>query len=214
MKNPYFSSLQNTPDINFVGPLPLKAPLLKEDRERPTIFIDGGIGHISSYPLNNPLNFSLGDGDSKGETPASLDIKLPRQKDISDTGFALKGLPFSVRKLHLFGFSGGRLDHQICLFSLLQNWCRQDERRRWSLDAQVFGFGKGRHELTIKGVFSLFSFNPCRIRITGSCKYPLEKERELAPFSDLSLSNIGFGTVSIDHSTPILLFLNEPFELK
>ena len=214
MKNPYFSSLQNTPEINFVGPLPLKAPLLNEDIGRPTIFIDGGVKHLSSHPFHNPFNFSLGDGDSKEETVPSLDVKLSRQKDISDTGFALKGLPLSVQRLHLFGFLGGRLDHQICLFSLLQNWCSEDDRRQWSLEDRVLGFGKGRHKIYLSGVFSLFSFHPCRIQITGSCQYPLREARELAPFSDLSLSNVGLGEVDIDHSTPILLFLNEPFELE
>ena len=185
--------------------MPLQSTPSQESLELPSIFIDGGLNH-GHYPFKHPSNFSLGDGDSRGPKAPPLDIKLPENKDISDTGHAINHLPSGVQYLQLFGFLDGRRDHQLCLYSLLLNWCAKKDGRQWSMEGQVLGFSSGEHTLVLSGTFSLLTLTFCRLKITGQCRYPLTEETEISPLSDLCLSNIGHGEVTIWHSTPILLF--------
>ena len=86
----------------------------------------------------------VGDFDSLGSVPDHPQVlRLPRVKDETDTGFALRqGLKRGYRRFVLLGCLGGRLDHTVANLQLLswlsaqgaQAFCWEKARRQpWSL---------------------------------------------------------------------------------
>ncbi|MFI5391452.1 MAG: hypothetical protein ACHQYQ_08830, partial [Bacteriovoracales bacterium] len=65
------------------------------------------------------LDISVGDGDSSN---FPMDFNLPEEKDYSDLKFALDLIPPNVEKINLWGFLGGRRDHEIINFGEVNNW--------------------------------------------------------------------------------------------
>ena len=72
---------------------------------------DGGYRHCQTAGLTPDL--LLGDFDSLEEHPTTLDTQsFPVEKDDTDSMLAMKlGLEKGFRTFHLYGGTGGRLDH-------------------------------------------------------------------------------------------------------
>ncbi len=78
------------------------------------IAADGGYNYLEKYNLKPDL--LIGDFDSlKGSLPENIDTTiLPKEKDDTDMGAALDmGFRRGFRIFHIYGGTGGRLDHTL-----------------------------------------------------------------------------------------------------
>lgn len=199
----FIRAIQNERIVELVGPM-------LGDRHRPhapTLYIDGGAQYRSlsdAFP-----SFHLGDGDSGEIIPDHL---LPGEKDFSDFAYALNLIPAGVSEIKLFGFLGGRRDHEfINIGETLRFLSTRNNPTRvefWgSKKIEVIGLSHGSWSHDIRGLFSLVSFNKNLVNLTGECKYKMDPAREMSQVSSLGLSNEGSGPVQIRCSAPVILFL-------
>jgi len=184
--------------INVIGPFSKSENELIE----PIIYVDSA----TQFRINNK-GFSVGDNDSFSGT---LDEILPIDKDFSDLSYVLSKLCPQFNEINLFGFLGGRKDHEmINLLEAYQYLKMQNQKTKVSFDQKIIGFSKGSWAIDIHGIFSIIAFEELEIEITGQCKFEVDKSRCFKPLSSHGLSNIGSGEVHIQSSQPFFLFLNE-----
>lgn len=200
----FLESINGRDRVTLVGPLynTKHVPLA------PTIYVDGGAQFLSRECVDNPV-VSVGDGDSGAEI--TLDEKLPADKDYSDLAFALRGLPQSVIRVEMLGFQGGRRDHDLCNLGEVHGFLASRSHfttvELTGAGARVIGFCKGRVNLEIHGVFSVFVLEPAAVKISGECKYQLSRERTLASLSSIGLSNEAHGAVEIECGSPAFVVI-------
>ncbi len=198
----FLAELGKSAAVTLVGPLHDK----KFSAVEPTVFIDGGSqfrGNGEKFPT-----ISVGDGDSGG---AALDVKLPEEKDFSDLAFVLRELPRHVVTLRLFGFLGGRLDHELAnLGEIHQFLLDRPKGARVELEKaghlEVIAF-TGSMKREINSLFSVMVLETSEVTIAGDCDYDLDNEEPLVPGSSQGLSNLGTGQVEITSAGPCFIFL-------
>lgn len=170
----------------------------------PQIAIDGG----SRFAVN-PLLWA-GDGDS-GHAPASVPAFTKHSQDVTDLRFCLDGIRnWRWKELHLFGFLGGRRDHEMANFGEIH----AEMKKRAAFSKAIF-YGEdnhiqalflnaGDHMLDLHGTFSALAIEPAYITLTGECRYKAEKAL-LPPLSGQGISNEASGIVKISSSGPFML---------
>lgn len=206
MKWPEFlARLENLTTVDLVGPL-LSAPHALTGA---TVFVDGGsrFQMPASTSLTSLPAISVGDGDSGGQ----LDEMLPTEKDYSDLAFVLRELPLPINRVNLFGFLGGRRDHELANFGEVHQFLSRRGQARanfYSHGISVMGF-VGQIELEVHGLFSLLVLESTAVRLEGECKYKLAGDVVLEPVSSHGLSNEGSGLVTLETRKPAFIFLNE-----
>jgi thiamine pyrophosphokinase len=171
------------------------------------IFIDGGIRHRHLFPALTPDQFcTIGDGDSS--LIQNFGFFLDSKKDFSDFHAALNLVPTSAKDIHLLGFLGGRLDHQLAILGPLYRMLKNREIQ-WKNICFEFSkarfFSAGTHEFNCDGVFSLLAIEDTEIILTGNCEYPVTHNTILKPLSDLGISNVGHGMVKLQCNSPLLI---------
>gem|GEM_PF-931541 len=202
----FLNEIKDHTHLALVGPLLARAvPVVM-----PTIFVDGGSDFRADGLRLSSGSFpvvSVGDGDSAFGV---LDEVLAARKNFSDLAFALRALPASVSSLEMFGFLGGRRDHELANFGEVHNFLAT--RSGGGLvnfheegEIQAIGF-RGGFEMSIDGLFSVMTFAPTDVRISGDCEYKFEGRLEAA--SSLGLSNLGNGgLVVVESASPVFIFL-------
>ena len=189
------------PELDLVGPL-LGRP---HPQERPTIYVDGGSRWrpVSAVAAAAPA-IAIGDGDSGS---GALDVRLPAEKNFSDLAFALSAVPAFVSRLRLFGFVGGRADHDFAnRLEILRFLGARESFTRADLGESAVAFARGSVELTREGLFSVFSLDEGHVRIAGACRYPLDGP--LKASSSHGLSNEASGIVSIAARHPVMVMFS------
>lgn len=182
--------------VNVIGPL--KFPLQSVDKSLFTVFVDGG---LKSKNSSFKTSISIGDMDSTNKKP---DILLRSDKDRSDLYFACyEATVRGAQKLLLHGFFGGRLDHQVLMLGDLLE-LSQDKRCK----VVMFENGVKRVEIlppgnwnfNYRGMFSVISLYEQKVRYSGGCAYPKDKEypQIIKPFSTFGLSNYSDSDFSLD----------------
>ena len=193
----------------LVGPL---GPVLPDSlKSYPIMAVDGG-AHFTQQGL-----VWVGDGDSfrNEEIKAEHIFNYPPEKSMSDLALALglfRGhLPY---KLHLWGFLGGRRDHE--LFNLgeaslfLENHPECQIIFYNSEGKIAFHFlGEGHWRFQHYGIFSVGTLKNTKVRITGDCVYPLKEETQISSLSSLGLSNEARGEVTLQSWGPVFVFYPE-----
>lgn len=180
--------------INIIGPMRSATTEFVE----PNIFVDGGAALRSANS-----GFSLGDNDS---FDGKLDEILPTEKHYSDFAYALSHCQ-GFKTLNLFGFLGGRKDHEIINLGEVHHFLKQSHSHV-NFENQIMAFSHGTWDLNHSGTFSIFCFESTLISIKGNVHYKLEDSR-LKPFSSHGLSNIGQGRFSIKSDNPFFIFLEQ-----
>jgi thiamine pyrophosphokinase len=191
-------------EIVLVGPM---GPALPDAFQRLfVIAVDGGADHSARVDL------WVGDADSIGvPLPESKRIHLEKEKSQSDLAHALAEVPADVTGVHLWGFLGGRRDHEWLSIGEVARWlqsrsstCARVYDHRGIITVQLLTRGGFVHQ----GVFSVATLEPNRVVITGSCKYVLSQPTELLPLSSHGLSNHATGRVEVAADRPVLVFLH------
>lgn len=185
--------------LTIIGPL---AKSLPKALSSPTLFVDGAIKLRPKKP-DMPC-FAVGDGDSSN--PDLMDKLLPPKKDVSDLGYLLQTLP-PIPHVELWGFVGGRIDHQIAVWGEAHQYLLHS-LGYISFDSGRSGYffsGKKSHKVQVQEGFSLFSIEPNEFKIHGEVEYSVNQFMRINPLSSLGLSNTGFGSVELEARRPLLL---------
>ncbi len=205
-KNEFKAILATVEEVTLIGPLLVKPP---EKFNQPFIYVDRGTHFRESFRklgVKGYCDISVGDGDS---SVLPLDINLPKDKDYSDLKFALDLLPSSIKRVNLWGFLGGRRDHEILNLGEINNCLvKSFPDTLFSFEDKVIGKNKGILKINIKGTFSLVLFQKAEVKIEGKCQYKLPNFKEFLPLSSHGLSNFGDGEVIIEAKAPFFLFLS------
>ncbi len=156
------------------------------------IAADGGYLHCREAGLVPDL--LLGDFDSLDALPGDTDVeRFPVDKDDTDSMLAMKlGLEKGYRTFHLYGGTGGRMDHTLANLQGLAYLARQGARG-YLYDASYVFTALWNSSLDLpareEGIFSVFALGETArgVSILGG-RYPLEGG-ELSPFFPLGVSN-------------------------
>lgn len=202
----FTNQLRSFSHIALVGPLHHET---FRPSDHPVIYVDGGV-RLRPAPADLQRSFSVGDGDSDH---IPVDHRLPAEKDFSDLAFVLRELPPSIVQVDLFGFLGGRKDHELANFGELHSFLKS---RSAPTRAHLYTHGGlaviahsgGPFELRVHGLFSLFVIESSEVSLSGDCRYPLREGSRLSPFSSHGLSNEADGVVRVESRGPVFIFLS------
>lgn len=176
----------------------------------PQIAIDGG------EPYAHAPFLWIGDGDSLKKKPqATQTIELNPRKDLSDLAHAYSLLKHhSLQKLHLWGFLGGRRDHE--LFNLGEGSLFLQDRQtteihyyKEDLTPVMSFYSQGAWNFDFKGGFSLGVMSPAHVALLGEISFPIPQARRLEPLSSLGLSNMAEGKFLIEADAPFFIIREE-----
>ena len=153
---------------------------------------DGGLRHCRAAGLRPDL--LLGDFDSLDHLPEGIPHRrFPVDKDDTDTVLALKtGLEMGCGIFHLYGCTGGRMDHTLANLQALAFLARKGARGFLYDESFVFtAVTDGRLVLPARaeGIFSVFALagEARGVTIRGG-RYPLN-DGVLSPWFPLGVSN-------------------------
>lgn len=157
------------------------------------ICADGGQRHLSKLHLKPDL--IVGDFDS-GNVPENAPcevIRLPAEKDVTDTFFAAEeGIRRGCTDFLLLGATGGRLDHTMANLSLLWHLSEQGFSARLLDEGNEAFILKEGSTVLKKGryrYFSLFAYEREAFGVTlEGARYPLADARLCSTFP-LGVSN-------------------------
>lgn len=167
-------------------------PVAPQDGDH-VLAADGGLRHCLAVGLTPEL--VLGDLDSLDRVPETLSSRLyPVEKDDTDTMLALKtGLARGYRRFHLYGGTGGRMDHTLANLQALAFLARHGAQG-WLYDKRyVFTAIRDGDTLDLPrrdaGIFSVFCLGPEArgVSITGA-RYPLDRA-VITPWFPIGVSN-------------------------
>lgn len=153
---------------------------------------DGGYRHCVAAGLRPTL--LLGDFDSLGTPPEGIETHtFPVEKDDTDTMLAIRtGLERGFRTFHLYGGTGGRMDHTLANLQAL-GFLAQHGARGYLYDESYVFTAVQNGTITLparpEGIFSVFCLGPDArgVSIRGG-QYPLD-DAPLSAFFPLGVSN-------------------------
>lgn len=160
----------------------------------------------------------VGDFDSLGYVPDfSNTLKLPVEKDETDTAYAIKmGLKKDCELFLLYGMLGGRLDHSLSNLQLLSFLSKQGKKafiidenvtvtaitneeihfhKKSTGIISVFALGKNAKSVTIKGL----KFPLCNAVLTSDCPIGISNEF----IGQKSSISVGGGTLTVLWQGPL-----------
>lgn len=191
----------------IVGPM---GPQVSYEEKLPLIAVDGGAKFAPSADI------WVGDADSHRDVVDSQHVyRFPVQKDSSDLALALKLFKDHHRyKLHLWGFLGGRRDHELFNLGEAGRFLESHPESQiylYDSDGHVrFHFlAEGHWKFERKGLFSLGTLKKTQVTLTGDCEFPVETPGVLLPLSSQGLSNRGFGEIKLTTEGPVFLYFAE-----
>jgi len=195
----------------FVGPM---GPRLQNSEllSHPIILVDGGAHHCQKGLI------WIGDSDSNQlNVEVDFFIELNPNKDFSDLKAAFDLFPAnSSLELHLWGFLGGRNDHQLINLGESHHFLIQHPQSKiffydeFGMLRMIFT-SNGTLNLNHQGIFSLVSLESAEIQIIGNCDYELTIPTPLLPLSSRGLSNFAHGPVKITTNKPLLVLFEGKF---
>ena len=209
--NNFFDKTSQFKKLILIGPCPLPSftrKQLEEFKNIPLVFIDGGKNHIKNLQLEGSKNsFSVGDGDSYS---GPLSKVIPKEKDFSDLAYCLSHIPKNILEIDLYGFLGGRKDHEIANLGEIHKFIKRKKKPILAkFDDKIIILSPGRWNLCHKGIFSLFCLEPSFIELSGNIKYSLKKSTQLSPLSSQGLSNKASGNFQLyNQESSTLLYAN------
>lgn len=206
----------------------IKLPDAYKDKQEWTIL--GPMGpqippHLSSYPIlaidggghySDRIDVWVGDSDSlKKEISPVASFKFPPEKESSDLALGLELFKQSgPMKLHLWGFRGGRIDHELfnlgeCMRFLSTH--PESQILMYGEDGKVYFHlvGEGHWNFEYEGIFSIGTVKKTIVRLKGACDYPLLKETIILPLSSLGLSNVAHGKVQLETQGAVFIAFPE-----
>lgn len=195
----YLERFPSNIPVNVLGPFHRSGALAE-----PVLFIDRGVvNRIESEGV------SVGDGDSSDRP---MDIPLDPDKDCSDLAFALDCIPGRFTEVRLYGFLGGRRDHEY--FNLGTAHRFLEKRSQPSVirfEERIVGYTSGTWSFRRNGLFSIAALRDTRLTLQGACRYPCREGTAFGVLDSLGLSNQGSGDIHLENEGPVfVIFESEP----
>lgn len=202
-KEEFLSKITHFKTLQIIGPM--ETSLDSINIRRPTIFVDGGLKYGDDQ-LSHSI--SIGDNDSNSSSQ-ELDIILDPKKDFSDLDAALGLIPDHVNEVTLYGFLGGRLDHQMINLGSIHHFLKRSNKliTCYFENKIIVSSAKGL-SFNHQGTFSIMSLERQEVRITGECEYQIEKKKPIDLLTSYTLSNIAKGEVHIESELPLFIYLD------
>lgn len=175
------------------------------------IAADGGLERLREAGITPDL--IVGDFDSLGRIPDGCVVRLPKEKDVTDTWAAVElGRQRGFRRFFLYGCTGGRMDHTLANLQTAAMLAEQGAECRIFGQTQIITAicgGTLRFEARKQGYLSVFAHSE---RCTGvtirGLKYELN-DAVLTNSFPLGVSNEFVGTecaVTVGSGTAIVVF--------
>ncbi|MCD7822821.1 MAG: thiamine diphosphokinase [Oscillospiraceae bacterium] len=172
------------------------------------IAADGGMRYLNTLGIKPDL--VIGDFDSSEEPDRGEIIKLPVEKDDTDSVFAVRYcLEHGFGEIHIYGGTGGRFDHTIANIQILSYIAEHGSCGYLYSPEMVMTVIRG--ELSIKptGIFSVFSLGGTShgVSITGGF-YEMH-DGEISSSFPIGVSNHSVGkpiTVSAGDGTLLVMW--------
>lgn len=192
----------------LVGPLGPQVPdkLLSHS----LLAVDGGDAFCPR------IDIWVGDRDSSQKNiNCDHQFEFSPQKDLSDFALALKLFyQHPSVTLHLWGFLGGRRDHEMMNFGEICQFLSSSPSSKAIFydalsDDIILCLGQGQWSLNHSGIFSLASLSPVNLTLTGCCHYQVTEKTQMTPLSSFGLSNVAEGEFFLTTDGPVLLYLLE-----
>ncbi len=176
----------------------------------PVLAVDGGANWTTS------MHAWVGDSDSFNAIPPSAIIfNLKPEKDSSDFSSALSLFDRQEKyTFHLWGFSGGRKDHELFVWGEILSFLDQHPESKFIIydkngRVEAHFLGSGHWRFNHQGPFSLGSMRKIRVKLTGDVKYPIRIESWLPALSSWGLSNEGTGNIVLENEGAAFLYYPE-----
>ncbi len=172
------------------------------------IAADGGMRYLDSLGIKPDL--IIGDFDSSEEPDSGEIIELPVEKDDTDSVFAVRYcLEHGFREIHIYGGTGGRLDHTIANIQILSYIAEHGARGFLYSPEMVMTVIRGELKIEPTGIFSVFSLGETShgVSITGGF-YEMH-EGEISSSFPIGVSNHSIGkqiTVSAGDGTLLVMW--------
>lgn len=177
------------------------------------LIIAADAGFLKLKELGITPDLVVGDFDSLNETPENTEIiKHPTKKDDTDTLLAVKiGLERGFSRFHLYGGSGGRIDHTLANFAAL-SFIAKNGGQGYLYGENFVATALTKDELEFsaekRGNISVFSAeSECIVSIEGLL-YPLNKAKITFDFP-IGVSNEFIGReakITVHKGTAIIIF--------
>ncbi len=156
------------------------------------LFCDGGLDHKEALGVNPDLVVGDFDSHPKPENSHWEIIVLPREKDDTDTAFAVKeALRRGFDEFLFVGVLGGRMDHSMGNLSLLMMLDSMEKRSEILDDFSVISV-VSKNTAKIPDAFSYFSLlcldGPAHGITVENAKYPLS-DATITPEYSYGISN-------------------------
>lgn len=199
-------SLRDKSEWTVIGPMgPEVIPSLQA---LPAMAVDGGAQFISKTDV------WIGDGDSHALPPqTSCRFDLEREKNSSDLACALSLFSGAKLKLHLWGFLGGRKDHELFVLGECSAFLERSPGSSIVIyDEQKIAFtffAAGDWKLSHTGIFSLGTIREAQAELKGQIRYPIPPGMKISPLSSFGLSNEASGDFELKISSPAFLYYPE-----
>lgn len=195
------TSLQDKLEWNIVGPVSPSSP----SNTLPTLAVDGGASFVPN------IDVWIGDNDSYLE---KIDTEnaffFSPDKDLSDLALALTLFENKSYTLHLYGFLGGRRDHELFNFGEISSHLQKNPSNKIILyegDSPQFIFlGRGQHQFEHYGSLSIGTLFPQNIILDGKLAYT--GKLEFLPLGSLGLSNKATGLFDIRATAPFFIYMD------
>lgn len=169
--------------------------------------VDGGI------KFTKEAQVWVGDGDSSPSLSLPENCwHLPCDKDFSDFSAALKLMDES-RCIHLWGFLGGRKDHELAVWGECHEFLKSHPKCQFKIyqDGILKGLylPAGSGNIDHQGGFSLLVLEKSLVSLSGDVTYPLFTPTLLRPLSSHGISNYSRGSLSYISDSPILFLFGD-----
>lgn len=190
--------LEDKSEWVVVGPMGPRLP--DKFLSLPVLAVDGGAHWSPSH------NVWVGDSDSFRNKPSAENVfHLPENKDASDFSMSLQLFEKNLQyTFHLWGFSGGRKDHELFVWGEILAFLDQHPESKFILYGisgriETHFVGSGHWKFQHEGLFSLGSIRKIRVKLTGDVRYPIPQESWLPTLSSWGLSNVGEGQIILEN---------------
>jgi len=189
----YLGSFSSDSPINIIGPLYQSGPM-----DEPILFIDGG----TEYRIDH-AGLSVGDGDS---STLRMDIPLSTDKAYSDLSYALDSIPGHFTDVRLYGFLGGRRDHEYFNLGAAHRFLEnRNQPSTIRFEERIMGYTPGTWLFHVEGLFSILSLKETWLILQGKCRYPCRNRTRFRTLDSLGLSNVGHGEVRLQNEDPVFI---------
>lgn len=199
------TSLQDKLHWNVIGPVHPSVPA----NEFPTLAVDGGASFVPN------IDVWIGDNDSYLE---KIDIEnaffFSPDKDLSDLALALKLFENNSYTLHLYGFLGGRRDHELINYGVISHYLLTNNDNSillYEREKAVYVFhGKGKYQFEHYGIVSIGTLYPQSLTLNGQLAYT--GTHRFDPLSSHGLSNKAQGSFEVTSEAPFFVYLDPSHE--